>query len=91
MRGLLEGVDYKGNSRDSGSSRQITKTQQIRDFVLNHLIPISKQEICSALPEASATTVESVLAKMMKEGLIEKVGGGCATKYVVNKHPKHIE
>jgi Fic family protein len=74
--------NYKGNSRGGVNSRQVTKTQQIRDFVLSHLIPVSKQEICTALPDASTTTVESVLGKMTKEGLIEKIGGGCATKYI---------
>ncbi len=50
--------------------------------MLNSLLPISKQEICYVLPDVSPTTVEATLAVMVKQGQIEKVGTGRATKYI---------
>ncbi|MEA4849255.1 MAG: hypothetical protein VB106_18640 [Clostridiaceae bacterium] len=46
------------------------------------MLPISKQEICYVLPDVSPTTVEAVLAYMVKNGLVEKVGTGRSTKYI---------
>ena len=44
--------------------------------------PISKADICKILPDVSATTVESVLGKMLKEGQIRKTGSGKNTRYI---------
>jgi hypothetical protein len=49
--------------------------------VLNSLLPISKQEICYVLLDVSPTTVEAVLADMVRNSLVEKVGSGRNTKY----------
>jgi Fic family protein len=73
---------YKGQIRHgAGNNKQVPKSQQIRNFILSSLIPVSKQEICVAL-SANSTTVESVLHSMAKEMLIEKVGGGRNTRYL---------
>lgn len=50
--------------------------------VLNSLLPISKAEICKILPDISPTTVEAVLGKMIKSGIITTIGKGRATKYI---------
>jgi predicted HTH transcriptional regulator len=50
--------------------------------VLNSLLPISKREVCYILPDISPTTVEAVIASMLKSGLIEKMGSARGTKYV---------
>lgn len=64
------------------NSNKITKKSRIEQTVLNSLTAISKSEICSILPDVSPTTVEAVLGKMVKEGLIETIGNGRNTKYI---------
>lgn len=63
------------------NSNKITKKARIEATVLNSLTAISKSEICEILPDVSQTTVELVLGKMVKEGLIETIGSGRNTKY----------
>ena len=64
------------------NATKTTKKQRVEATVLNSLLPISKQEICYVLPDVSPTTVEAALAAMIKQGQIEKVGTGRATKYI---------
>lgn len=64
------------------NSNKITKKARIEATVLNNLTPISKAEICKILPDVSATTVESVLGKMVKKGLVQIIGSGRNTKYI---------
>lgn len=64
------------------NSNKITKTARIEVTVLNSLLPVSKAEICHLLPDVSPTTVEAVLGKMIKNGLITTVGAGRGTKYI---------
>lgn len=61
---------------------KVNKSQRIQATVLNSLIPISKKEICSYLPDVSPTTVETVLAGMLKAGSIKKIGTARNTKYI---------
>lgn len=63
------------------NSNKITKKARIEATVLNSLTAISKSEICKILPDVSPTTVEAVLGKMVKEGVIETIGNGRNTKY----------
>jgi len=63
------------------NSKKINKTSRIESTVLNSLIPISKKEICNILPDVSPTTVELVLSKMLKDGLIVKLGASYSTRY----------
>ncbi len=62
--------------------KKITKTARIEATVLNSLVPISKADICTVLPDVSPTTVEAVLAKMLKEGQIKKIGQAKSTRYI---------
>ena len=64
------------------NSKKITKTSRIENVVLNSLLPISKSEICKLLPDISPTTVEAVLGKMVKSGIITTLGSGRGTKYL---------
>lgn len=64
------------------NSNKVTKTARIENTVLNSLLPISKAEICKILPDISPTTVEAVLGKMIKSGIIITIGNGRATKYI---------
>jgi len=75
---------YKGLDKRFAvvNAKKVTKRQRVEVTVLNSLLPISKQEICYVLPDVSPTTVEAALAKMVKNGLAEKVGAGKNTKYI---------
>ena len=64
------------------NSKKVTKHKRVEATVLNSLLPISKQEICYILPDVSPTTIEAVLAGMLKGEQIEKIGNGRATKYI---------
>ena len=64
------------------NGKVITKTGRIEATVLNSLVPISKSEILTILPDVSPSTVEVVLGKMVKEGSIITVGKGRATRYI---------
>jgi hypothetical protein len=66
----------------------ITKRQRIEDTVLNSMIPISKSDICSILPDVSPTTVEKYLGVLLKSGLIKIIGAGTKTKYIKNDDKK---
>ena len=67
------------------NAKKATKQQRIEATVLNSLLPISKKEVCYALPDVSPTTVEAILAQMLKSGQIEKIGRGRNTRYL-KKH-----
>jgi len=64
------------------NAKKVTKQQRVEATVLNSLLPISKQEVCYVLPDVSPTTVEAVLAYMVKNGIIEKIGSGRNIKYI---------
>ena len=63
-------------------NNKITKQARIEATVLNSLTPISKAEICKILPDVSASTVESILGKMMRAEQIRKIGKGRNTRYI---------
>jgi Fic family protein len=69
------------DKRFDASSRKISKRERIEATVLDSELPISKSEICSALPDVSQTMIELVLGKMFKDGVVTKVGAGRNTKY----------
>jgi Fic family protein len=64
------------------NSGKISKRERIEATVLNSLLPISKREVCYILPDVSPTTVEAVIASMLKSGAIIKIGSARNTKYV---------
>lgn len=70
------------------NGKRLKKNQRIKQTVLNSVLPISKSEICDILPDISATTVEAVLGKLVKDGSVKKLGQARNTKYV---NAKYIE
>jgi hypothetical protein len=62
--------------------KKVTKTARIEATVLNSIVPISKADICSILPDISPTTVEAVLSKMVRSGQIQKIGQSKMTRYM---------
>jgi Fic family protein len=64
------------------NSQKVSKRERIEVTVLGSLLPISRREISEVLTDVSPTTVEKVLHDMLKDGRIEKIGAGRATRYV---------
>jgi Fic family protein len=64
------------------NSVKVSKRKRIEAVVLNSLLPISKMEVCYILPDVSPTTVDAVIASMLKSGAIEKIGSARNTKYI---------
>ena len=62
--------------------KKITKKARIEATVLKSLTPLSKAEVCKILPDVSPTTVEAVLGAMVKDGVIQRVGAGRASRYI---------
>lgn len=59
-----------------------TKRAAIEAMVLQSDTPVSKAEICAALPEVSPTTVEAALGAMVRAGSIQKIGAARAARYI---------
>lgn len=66
-------------------SQKVTKHARVEATVMNSLTPISKSDICKILPDVSASTVEAVLADMVRDGRVVKVGAGRSTRYLKNR------
>ncbi len=64
------------------NEKKINKKQRVEATVLNSLIPISKSELAYILPDVSATTIEAVLASMVKSGAIQKLGNNRNARYL---------
>ena len=79
LYGCYEELDRRFAVVNSGRA---TKAIRIEGIVLNSLTPISKADICRALPDVSPTTVEAVLGVLVKGGKVRKVGTGRAVKYI---------
>lgn len=65
-------------------ARKSTKRALVEELVLNSEQPISKADICAALPQVSPTTVEAVLGSMVKNGTVQRIGLTRAAKYLRN-------
>lgn len=70
------------------NGKKLSKNKRVEQTVLNSVLPIAKGEICEILPDVSPTTVEAVLGKMVKGGLVKKIGQSRGTKYVNAKYVK---
>lgn len=57
------------------------KEERIKMVLLNSLLPMSKQEILDIVPDISGSTIERVLANMLKDGQIEKYGSFKDARY----------
>lgn len=64
------------------NEKKVSKKKRIEATVLNSLIPISKVEIMYILPDVSVTTIEAVLADMVKNGAIKKIGTSRNARYL---------
>lgn len=58
------------------------KGERIEAVVMNSIVPISKEEIHDYVPDVSVTTIEAVLAKLIKENKIYKIGSFKDARYL---------
>lgn len=69
-------------------SKGTTKAKRIQNLFENKLGKMSKAEIAALCPDISVTTIEKVLADLLKEEYIIKVGIGRSTTYIRNHEQK---
>lgn len=60
----------------------LSKADRIREIIKNHIGTITKSELIAMNQDISDTTIQRALADLLKNGEIEKIGGGRYTKYV---------
>lgn len=59
----------------------LSKSDRIRKIIKNHIGTITKSELIEMNPDISDTTIQRALAELLKNGEIQKIGGGRYTKY----------
>ena len=64
----------------------MTKGERVREIISSHLGKIIKREILTMAPDISEALVEKVLADLLADGAIEKVGNGRGSGYVMIVH-----
>ena len=64
------------------SLKKAKKTERVENILLNAFVPVSKRDILSKVPDISVKTVELVLARMLREGKIQKIGTYKDARYV---------
>ena len=69
---------------DSG----LSKPDRIREIMKNHIGMITKSELMEMNPDISDTTIQRTLADLLKNGEIQKIGGGRYTKYMWKEETK---
>lgn len=68
--------------RTPPKAKKAAKRTLVEDFVRNSPEPVSKADICKALPQISPTTVEAVLGAMVKSGTVQKLGAARSVRYI---------
>ena len=66
----------------------LSKPDRIREIMKNHIGMITKSELMKMNPDISDTTIQRTLADLLKNGEIQKIGGGRYTKYMWKEETK---
>lgn len=66
------------------ADKSLSKPDRVREIIKDHLGKITKSEIMEKLPDVSQVTVQRALNDLVKNGTIQKIGGGRYTAYVWN-------
>lgn len=61
---------------------ECSKPDQVRELIKNTAGTITKSEILQSCPGVSLVTVQRTLNELVKNGAIEKIGGGRYTQYI---------
>lgn len=64
------------------TNSNLSKADRVREIIRKHIGTITKAELLNMNPDISDTTIQRALADLLKNGEIEKIGGGRYTKYV---------
>jgi Fic family protein len=67
------------------SDTELSKPEEVRQTIAKTIGRFTKSELIERVPNVSERTIEIVLSDMLKEGLIEKLGGGRYTAYVLKR------
>ena len=62
--------------------KKVSKKKRVESAIMNSFLPISKKELQTLLPDISLTTIEAVLASMLNDGKIKKIGSTKNAKYI---------
>jgi hypothetical protein len=62
-------------------TKKLSKEERIRRIILESMIPLSKKDIWSMIPDVSMTMIELVLSNLLKAKLILKYGSFKDAKY----------
>ncbi len=60
----------------------LSKPDRVREMIKSHIGTITKSKLMEMNPDISDTTIQRTLADLLRNGEIEKIGGGRYTKYV---------
>jgi len=83
--GVLLSAYREFSSRvDTLRNKGLTKSERVKHVFDTKIGKISKSDISKLCPDISVTTIEKVLAELLNEGYILKVGGGRSTAYMIN-------
>ena len=63
-------------------TKKVSKKKRIESAIMNSFLPISKKELQALLPDISLTTIEAVLASMLNDEKIKKIGSTKSAKYI---------
>ena len=72
------------NRRLIGVNDGKKKHERVEAIVLESIVPLSKADIVSFLPDISTSAIEITLAKLSKEGKIRKIGSFRNARYIKN-------
>lgn len=73
--------EFDSRSRAIEGSR-MGKMDRVKGMVLNSVLPVSKSDLSSMMPDVSVITIEAVLGKMVREGVVRKMGGNRNARYI---------
>lgn len=83
MLGVLMMCYWEFDSRFRAiEGSRMGKMDRVREMVLNSVLPVSKSDLSSMMPDVSVTTIEAVLGEMVREGVVKKVGGNRNARYI---------
>lgn len=65
--------------------KKMSKPERIKAVIEKTVGKITKKEILDICPDISQVTIERTLALLVKDGYIEKIGGGPASAYIITR------
>lgn len=81
MLGIVLAAYRDFDSKMSLLDSRLSKPDRVREIIKNRLGKITKSEIIELCPGISQITVQRALSELLKNGEIQKIGGGRYTSY----------